>query len=421
MALFWEGLGRMNKLYIIGVGASGVDTLTFAARERIREAEILFGGRRWLNLFADATARKNAIGNNLAEVVASIEANSGQRIVVLASGDPNLYGIARYLVDRLGKETVEIIPNVSAMQLAFARIKECWDDATIVSVHGRPIEEIIESVRASRKVGIFTDHEHTPAAIARCLLANGIDGYRAFVCQNLGDDGERVIETDLEQLCNQESEPLNVLILIRCQQESTQKVERALGIPDEEFEQRRPRRGLITKLEIRVVSLAKLGLLDESIVWDIGAGSGAVSIEAAHLARRGHVYAIEDDPEDIAIINENVSRFGAKNVTVLHAIAPDALVQLPDPSAVFIGGSKGMLRDILDVVCRRLKTDGSVVINLATLENLSTAMNALQARGFVADVTLLNVSRSRAIADLTRLQAFDPVFVLAAKRKEASR
>ena len=408
-----------DKVYIIGVGSDGGSSLTPATRHIIDWVEILFGGERLLNMFTSATGQRVIITNNLGEVTERIKANLGQkRMAVLASGDPSFYGIAKYLIGKLGKDIFEIIPNVSSMQLAFAKIKESWDDAVFASVHSRPIEDILETVRSSHKISIFTDDEHTPATIARALLAHGMVGYRAYVCQNLGGEGERVTKTDLHSLRDMEFSPPNILILLRVQQEKAEGdlSPRLLGIPDEEFHQRKPKGGLITKLEVRAVSLAKMCLTDDSVLWDIGAGSGAVSIEASFLAREGRVYAVEKNAADVAIIRKNLKKFCVHNVEVVQTSAPDNLGKLPNPIAVFIGGSGGRMEEILDIVCRRLKPGGRIVINIVALENLSVAVDALKARGFVADVTLVNVARSTNIMELTRLETINPVFIVTGVR-----
>ena len=404
-----------DKVYIIGVGPSGVSSLTPETRHIIDCVEILFGGERLLNMLISATGQRVIIRNNLAEVSERIKANLGQkRMAVLASGDPSFYGIAKYLIGKFGKDIFEIIPNVSSMQLAFAKIRESWDDATFVSVHSRPVEDIVETVRSSHKIGIFTDEEHTPAAIARVLLAHGVDGYQAYVCQELGGEDEKVIETDLYGLSKKRFSSLNILILLRAQQGKVEDefCHRSLGIPDEEFHRRRPGGGLITKLEVRAVSLAKMRLTEGSVVWDIGAGSGAVSIEASFLARNGRIFAIEKNTEDIAIIRKNLRRFGVSNVEVIQTMAPDRLAELPDPNVVFIGGSGGKIEVILDIACRRLRPEGHIVINVVTLENLDASVKGLKARGFTAEVTLINIARSKDIANLIRLEALNPVFVI---------
>jgi precorrin-6Y C5,15-methyltransferase (decarboxylating) len=400
-----------DKVYIIGVAPEGASSLPPQARQRLNRAEIVFGGRRLLGMFPSLAGEKIAIGNNLAEVTELIKINLGRkRMVVLASGDPNFYGIARYLTAKLGKDVLEIMPSVSAMQLAFARIKEGWEDAALASVHSRPIEDIVEMVRSNNKVGIFTDGEHTPSAVAKVLLEHGVDGYRAYVCQNLGRKDEKVVKTNLPNLVKMKFSPLNVLILLR--EQSKRQPRQIFGIPEASFYRRR--QGLITKQEVRAVSLAKMNLSHQSIVWDIGAGSGSISIEASFLARKGRVFAIEKNEKDVLIIKKNLRKFKVTNVEVVQAFAPDGLEDLPHPTAVFIGGSGGRMEEIIDLVSQRLKPGGRIVINIVALEHLSVALNALKARGLAPEVTLVNIARSTNVGELTRFEALNPVFVVTA-------
>jgi precorrin-6Y C5,15-methyltransferase (decarboxylating) len=405
------------KVYILGMAPDGAASLLPGARRILDRAEMVFGGKRLLDAFPSLNSEKGIINNNLAEVSDLIRRNLGhKRMVVLASGDPNFYGIASYLVGKLGKDVVEIVPNVSAMQVAFAHIKESWDDAVFVSVHSRPIEDIVETVRSNHKIGIFTDKKHTPAAVAKVLLEHGVDNYRAYVCQDLGTSQERIRATDLNRLTRQRFSPLNILILLR--EKSATSPRQILGIPDASFHRRRD--GLITKQEVRAISLAKMQLNNESVLWDIGSGSGAVAIEASFLAGKGYIYAIEKNDADVAIIRKNVQKFHAPNIEVVHAFAPEYLSELSDPTAVFIGGSGGRLEEILNLAGRRLKPGGRIVLNIVTLENLEAAVNALKTRGFAPEVTLVNIARSTNITRLTRFEALNPVFVVAASRPEGA-
>ncbi|MFP3975054.1 MAG: precorrin-6y C5,15-methyltransferase (decarboxylating) subunit CbiE [Dehalococcoidia bacterium] len=412
-----------NKVRIIGIGDSGAYSLPPKTRKIVKLADIVVGGQRLLDMFPSLTGEKIPLGNNLAEVTETIKANAGKkRVVVLASGDPNFYGIARYLVNKLGKDAVEIIPNVTSMQLAFARIKESWDEAVFTSVHARPIEDIVDVVRSNYKIGIFTDDKNTPAAIAQVLLAHGIDGYQSYVCEDLGGEQENIISTDLHSLSKMDCSPLNILILLRVQQgESDQSSRSLLGIPDEEFHKRSNQEGLITKQEVRAIALAKMHLSEDSIVWDIGAGSGAVSVEASFLCKRGRIFSVEKNPDDIAVLEKNLRKFRVANVKAVQSLAPDCLAELPAPDAVFIGGSSGKMEAILDTVCQRLKPGGRVVINAATLENLNAALGSFQEKGFTTETTLVNIAHGKAIADLTRLQALNPVFIVAAGKGRAGK
>ncbi|MFC2071366.1 precorrin-6y C5,15-methyltransferase (decarboxylating) subunit CbiE [Chloroflexota bacterium] len=402
------------KVFIIGVTPDGISGLSPQARRWVEEAEIVFGGKRLLDMFPSLSAEKISIEKNLVEITDSIKSNLGKkRIVVLATGDPGFYGIAGYLAEELGKVRLQIIPNVSSMQVAFARIGESWNDAIFVSAHGRDIKNVVKTVRSVDKVGIFTDDENTPAVIARALIESSISDLRAYVCQDLGTGDEKIVETDLKSLTVMNVSQLNVLILIREQKAREDEYFLAApGIPDNEFHQRKPKEGLITKQEVRAVSLSKLRLTDESVLWDIGAGSGAVSIEASFFIRKGRIYAVEKNRADADNIRRNMTRFGVNNIEVIEATAPDGLDELPDPYAVFIGGSGGRMKEIIELTCRRLKPGRRIVINVVSLENLNIVMEALRMAGFTSEVVMVNISRGTDILDLTRLEALNPVFII---------
>lgn len=186
-----------------------------------------------------------------------------------------------------------------------------------------------------------------------------------------------------------------------------------LGVPDNQFEQRTPKRGLITKMEVRVVSLAKLALQPGDTVWDIGTATGSVSIEAARIiGPGGRVFAIEKNEEDVGIARRNVAKFEATNVTVTHGKAPAGLDAWPDPDAIFIGGSSGSMATLIEIAVQRLRPGGRVVANAATIENLHECVSALKSRGWHADIVLLQVARSKPILNLTRFESFDPVYIV---------
>ena len=396
----------MNKasaanVMVVGIGDNGADSLSRDALRRVEDAELLLGGERQLSFFANHPAEKLTIRDNLKEIAARLQ-NETRRVVVLASGDPLFYGIAGYLATKIGRDRLEVLPNISSMQLAFARIKESWHDAALVSCHAKPVEDALDVIRDAKKVGIFTDNHNTPARIARELLKAGIGGFVAHVCENLGGDDERISSWTLEELAERSFSPLNVLVLTkRAEAPPLQRREWTIGIPEEAFYQRQPLKGLITKTEVRVLSLAKMRLRPGNVVWDVGAGSGSVSIEAALLGAK--VWAIEKNKEDCEIIRRNIEKFDAPQVTVVHGVAPAALVDLPAPDAVFIGGSGGEMSEIIRLCRERLAPGGRLVINVATLENLGQAP--------ARDVTLVQISRTRPILDLHRFEALNPVFI----------
>lgn len=194
---------------------------------------------------------------------------------------------------------------------------------------------------------------------------------------------------------------------------------RSLGLTDDAFEQRKPLRGQITKREVRAVSLYSLGLRPDSIVWDIGACTGSVAIEASLIATQGSVYAIERDQSSLGMLERNIQRHAGRNVNVVIGEAPSVLKELPDPDSVFIGGSGGHLFEILDCVVGRLKTGGHLVVNLAALERTQAVYHRLKGLGLVAEMVMVNAARGKEMKDGTvRLESLNPVFVVTACRKE---
>ncbi|MEC4677544.1 MAG: precorrin-6y C5,15-methyltransferase (decarboxylating) subunit CbiE [Nitrospirota bacterium] len=401
-----------HAVYVVGIGDSGKQSLGEEALQIVAEAEVLIGGERHLACFPESSAEKCPIQNNLKTITEKITGEK-RRVVVLASGDPLFYGIAAYLLKQIGATRLQIIPNTSSMQLAFAAVKTAWHDALLVSCHAKPLRPHIQKIRGAQKVGIFTDQENTPAYIASQLLEAGLSDFRAFVCENLGGKEEHIIEADLSALPSQSFAALNVLILIKQERPVKFSKHRAsFGIPDQAFHQRQPLKGLITKCEVRVISLSKMQIQPGDVVWDVGAGSGSVSIEAALLGAK--VWAIEKNRTDIDIIQKNIMQFGAKNITTIHGLAPEVLLDLPDPDAVFIGGSAGKMQEIIQLCRTRLKDAGRLIINVATIENLAEMNAQLQGQ---AETTLVQISRSRPILNLTRFEALNPVFIISWEKK----
>ena len=396
-----------HKVLVVGVGSEGPAGLPLVLQNRIAQADLLCGSERLLEHWAGLQVEKMIIRANIPELVERLRRRGEARVVVLASGDPCFYGIAGTLLRYLPADELEIVPHVTSPQLAFAKAGIPWSDAIFISAHARPLAEVVGWARRAPKLGILTDHKHTPALIAEVLLKAGIEDCRAIVAENLGLPDERLTDTRLSALPGMEFSPLNVLLLIHDPDWRPQPV--FAPRPAEAYVHRR---GLITKAEVRTLILARLALSETDIAWDIGAGSGAVSIEMALLAWRGRVFAVEQDAENLAYLRENISRFGVLNVEVVAGSAPAALEGLPQPDAVFIGGSGGQMQGILDVVCRRLRPGGRIVLSVVTLENLNEAVSGLKARGFAAEMTLVNVARSKSIADLTRFEALTPVFVV---------
>jgi precorrin-6Y C5,15-methyltransferase (decarboxylating) len=418
---------------IIGVLDDGIASLSPAALIHIEQAELVIGASRTLALFADyfsATSEQRDLAGKLSQVPEWIRDAQSQnrRVIVLATGDPLCHGIAGFLQSRLCIEACEVLPNVSTIQLACARFGIPWQGMKICSIHNRDAGEwrrqsgpehglypLLLALQQHQQVAVLTSPVNTPARVARLLVEEGMaDQFQMAVAEKLLQPDEKLHTFDSpEEAVDIEFADLNVLLLWRTQPLPSPIL---FGLSDDRFKQRKPEKGLITKREVRAVSLARMQLKADSIVWDIGAGSGSVGLEAARIARNGFVYAIEKNSEDFAIATENSRTLGLHNYHLIHSKAPNGIENWPDPDAVFIGGSGGELAELINTLLKRLKPEGWLVMNFVTFENLSAAMTLLKEQSAHYDITQLQASRSRPILQMQRLAAENPVWIVCAQR-----
>ena len=409
-------MANSTKITIVGVGDDGSPGLSQQATEVIARATKLYGSTALLERFCNAAVDQQVLGPDLDRLASELE-SAPPGSVVLASGDPLFYGTARFLCERLGKETFEVIPHVSSMQLAFARVKENWDEAYLTNVVNQPLDRIVEKIRTAEKVGLFTSQEVPPSRIAELLLSKGIYYFTAYVCENLGAPDERVTKCELNDLVLQKFAPLNVLVLLRHNGTPDQQVltknRRLFGNPDEFFKQSRPKRGLLTTSEVRSIALSEMNLRPNSIVWDIGAGSGSVAIEAAQIANQGKVYAIEMDAEDYGLMLENAKHFGVENLVGVLGQAPKAWEKLPDPHAIFVGGTGRAVTSIVQASWPRLQTGGTLVVNVMSIENVSDLQQYfVHDMGLEPQLWMIQISRGTYQLEKHRFETANPSFLV---------
>lgn len=402
-------------VYVVGMGARGKEGLSLLALRRVEEAEVLIGGSRHLALFPEHPGEKVPVKGPMEALLDLAEARvrAGRRVAFLASGDPLFYGIGKRVLERFPE--AEVHPAPTAFQEAFARLGLPWDGARFFSFHGRPLGGGLLELALSPLSVVYTDPENTPARIARALLEMGAGGFRAHVAERLGEEGERVRSfARLEEVAEEAFAEPNVLIL-----QAQAPLPPRLGFfPDELFEKRLPKRGLITKREVRLLALGLLALPPDGILWDVGAGTGSVGIEAARLAPWGWVYAVERNPESWPHIEENARRFGVHNLTLVRGEAPEALEGLPPPHGVFVGGSGGELEGILAKSLEALRPGGRLVVAALTLENLGTAYAFLQRTGLPLEGIQVQASRLVPTGPYRRLEAQNPTVLLAVRKEE---
>lgn len=407
-------------IHIVGVGDDGLGGLTESARSIVAAAALLAGPPRALEA-ASGSAEKLPFTSDLEAAVRRIDQESkARKVVVLVGGDPLFYGVAQLLVDRLGKDRVEITPHVSSMQLAFARVKEDWDEAFLGDASRHGIEQILDRIRVSERAGLFTTETWPPQLVARAMTAAGLERFRIYVCENLGTRNEVVTQGSPGEIAEMEFGPLCVMVLVRetgipdPQRKGGEL--RVFGNPDDAFRQSRPKRGLLTPAEVRVLALAELNLRSDHVVWDVGAGSGAVSIEAARLACNGRVFAIEPDADDAALIRQNADTFGVANIDVIQDRAPAVFGRLPIPDAVFLGGLGRDTVGILTAAFARLKPGGNLAVNMAGIDSVVAGAKTLREAGGAVNILMVNVARGVHQLDAVRFQAVNPSFLVAAKK-----
>lgn len=384
-----------EAILVVGV----TDPLPTAAAKALAEADLVVGSERLLRLVGferPGAVVLGAGGASLAEALDAVAACAG-RVCVLASGDPGFFGIVRALAERFGSDALEVHPAPSSVSLAFARLGLPWDDALVVSTLGRPLEEAAVVAAGGAKVAVLCCPGAPPEAVGRALLDAGATFDRVAVCSRLGSEGERVDRLSLGALAAGRFEPASVVVLVKGDGVATVPV-LAWGRPSRAYLHRG---GMITKSEVRALVLARLELPAGGVLWDLGAGSGSVGIEAAGLVPALRVVAVERDAAACTRIRHNAGAAGVA-LEVVEGEAPAVLEGLPRPDRVFVGGG-GLA--VLDAALARLAPDGRLVATYAALDRAAEAWRRL------GEMVQVSLSRAQPLAGAVRLVAADPVFV----------
>ncbi len=402
----------MSRITVIGLDGSSPNP---EVEELLGVAALVFGGERHLKRLGVERGRAAVLEGDLSGVLSRIQGAEGQ-VVVLASGDPGFFGIVRLLAERFGREDLRVLPGLSSVALAFARAGLSWDDALAVSAHGRDPRRAVNVCRSHPKVAVLTSPDFGPAELAE--LAGELDGLeRTFVvAERLGEPDERVFggaAAEVGQIGWKE--PNVVLVLDEARMPGSRgwissgvESPRRWALPEGEFEHRS---GMITKSETRALVLSRLGPGLGDLIWDVGAGSGSVAIECARLGAAA--VAVERDPESCARIRRNADRHGVY-VQLVEGEAPKALRDLPEPDAVFVGGTGGDFEEIVKLAAVRARR--AVVLALVTLERVVPAGEILAGCGLEVETTFLQTSHLKDIGDLHRLAAESAVFVVCGSR-----
>ena len=402
----------MTPIQVIGMGLEGPRGLAANLQDLIAQATVLAGSDRLLHHFTNHPATRWGLEGLERRLATYVKQPDPGLVVVLTSGDPLFFGLGRQLLQALPPETLTFHPHVSSIQLAFSRLKLPWQEAVVVSGHGRSLLPLAAPVKAGANlIAVLTDRIHTPQAIARFLLdLDTPTPYRLWVCENLGGTDERIHPYSLAADQQETFADLNVVVLERLNLPPVPSALPVMGIPDSAFLSFCDRPGLMTKREIRVQILSELALRPQQVMWDIGAGTGSVSVEMARLVPDGEVWAIEQTTAGAELIRQNARRFNTPNLQVVQGNAPAVLASMPSPHRIFIGGSGGYLIPILEYCTERLLPDGRCVVALTTLEHQATLAHwLLQHPTWAAQWLQIALARSIAIASLTRWTPLNPI------------
>lgn len=405
---------------VIGIGPGSRDWLPPVIDEIVASCEVVFGGKRALELFPDFPGVCGVLSGRLSETIQEIRSalTEKKQVGVLVSGDPGFYSFLPMLKREFPKTEINVYPGISSMQFAFARAGLPWQEAEFHSVHGRPLSRL--PLTFQKPLAILTGGENTPQGVANYYKEHGIN-LKISVGNLLSYPEEEWVTTDVQILAHEKKSYNHAIVLLyppsfktEDNLERTQPSENlGLGISDEEFI-----RGKVplTKTEIRVQVLAKAKIQETDKILDVGAGTGSLSIEAARLARRGLVFAVEEDSEAQELILLNQAKFKIPNLQLVRGTAPQAFENVPQVDVCLIGGSHGQLKEILEKA--PLRSGGRVVLTAVTLETVGRGLELLQQQAFKEiDVISIQAVRWKGIQDFHMAQAMNPVFIISARKK----
>ena len=397
------------EVTLIGVGLGNPETMTGQARAALEGADCVIGSRRLVEELA-GESQKRYIATKPADILAHIRESGAQRPCVLYSGDTGFYSGARTLLPMLEEAglAVQVLPGISSVQYFAAKLGQPWQGWNLVSAHGVDCDPVA-AVLGGRDTFFLTSGGAGAGQLCRRLTKAGLGQLAAIVGEELSYPGERFLRGTAAQFGGQTFAALSVLLV---QGVTPKRRAVSQGIPDEEFIRDQVP---MTKQEVRAAALAKLEICEGDTLYDIGAGTGSVSVEMALLAKTGSVYAIEEKGAALALIRANREKFGVLNLNITAGSAPEVLAELPAPDGVFIGGSRGRLEDILDCVLRK-NPKVRICVSAIAVETLGAATAALTSRGLQVEMSQLSVARSRQAGNRHLMMAQNPVWLICARR-----
>ncbi len=403
------GICPKRQLYLVGIGMGNEKNRTVEAEQICQSAHLLIGARRMLQ--SVKTEGKAVFESYKPDEIAAYLAEHPQyeTAAVLLSGDIGFYSGAKKLYDAIerteGLEQMEIYPvsGISSVVYFCGKLGVSWEDVHLLSLHGRK-QNLIDAVKYHEKVFVLCGEKDGIPKICCKLKEYDLGDVKVAVGTDLSYEQERIVQGTAESLMKEDFAPLSVLLI--CNPDVKKRI--GHGLDDDLF-----LRGKVpmTKSEVRSISLSKLRLHKDAVVWDVGAGTGSVSIEAARLAKDGVVYAIEKKDEAIDLLEQNKRKFGTDNLEIIKGLAPEALEGLPAPTHAFIGGSSGNLKEILEVLLEQ-NPRVRVVINAIALETVAEAMQCLKSMAFTdVDIAQVSVAKGKKLGSYEMMMGQNPVYI----------
>lgn len=398
------GFTLSQKISLVGIGMGAEKTLTLEGKKALNEAELLIGAKR----MTEAVQKPGQMvlhEYRSEKIVEYIREHPKYRTVAIAlSGDVGFYSGAKKLINQLDGN-VEVICGISSVVYFMSKIGLSWDDAKIVSTHGRNCN-LISLIRHNPKVFSILGTEDGVAVLASRLVYYGMGDVTLYVGENLSYENEKIFHDKAANLTEYRGDALSVVTA--CNEKAT-PMSAVHGISDGEFLRGK---APMTKEEVRTVSLSKLRLSEDSVCYDVGAGTGSVSVEMALRAWMGQVYAIEKKEDALALLKENKKKFAVDNLAIIPGVAPEAMTELPAPTHAFIGGSSGNMQDIINLLLEK-NPKVRIVINCITLETVTEAMNAIRDFGLEdVDIVQLAAARSKSIGRYHMMMGENPIYII---------
>ena len=411
------GLKKEQNVTLLGIGMGSIGTLTLEGREAVRSADLIVGARRMVD--AVRLPGQDFLYEYRSREIAAYLAEHPEytKVVVALSGDVGFYSGAKKLVELLGPET-KMICGISSVVYFMSKIGLSWDDAKIVSAHGKTCN-LISLIRENRKVFAILGTNDGVRNLAEKLTFYGMGDVILHVGENLSYDNEKILSKQAKELVSYEGDPLSVI----CAYNPGAEPEPAThGLSDEEFIRGK---APMTKAEVRTVSLAKLKLSKDAVCYDIGAGTGSVSVEMALRASEGEVYAIEKKEDALALLAQNKKKFALDHMYIIQGTAPEALEELPVPTHAFIGGSSGNMKEIVELLIKK-NPQVRIVINCITLETVGEALGCIRELAKQEgcecenEIVQLCVSRSKNIGRYHMMMGENPIYIITVQMLKTS-